>query len=54
MKKIYIAPAVEIEYVDTHNGILLSASIAMGDPYGEGEEGTADVKSYFESDIWGE
>lgn len=55
MKKNYIAPAVEIEIVDTQNGILLSASnpkIDMGNPFGDGEEGVADTKGAFESDIW--
>lgn len=55
MKKNYIAPMVEIEMVETQNSLLLTVS--MGNPFGEGEDGTADVKNYgYDSvdNIWDE
>lgn len=41
MKKNYIAPAVEIEVVYSRENLMLT--ISNGEPFEDGEEGTADV-----------
>lgn len=47
MKKNYMAPAMEVEMIDSLKSILLTLS--PGEPFGDGEEGTAEAKEMFGS-----
>lgn len=59
MKKIYMTPSMKTGMLDSQDSILLTASkrsIEMGDAFGDGEEGTADIKEEkrFGKNLWDE